>query len=175
MAQPDEKKLRNQDIPDEEEGGSGGESSGGSTGEIHFRYKDAMSVEPRDDLLPPSEIKRLLAVHKELHKDRVDKQKITRKERKALKEGRVTRVAEQGFRVGRGFGGGAGRYSPYKQHRIAQKAQFSGMDKQVIGLPSENRAETNEEQRDALENRLENRNELRFQNTPKFNPKPRPF
>lgn len=168
---PDEKKIvKNQNILDEEKSGS----SGSSTGEIHFRYKDAMSVEPRDDVLPPSEIKRLLTVHKEIHKERVNKQKLARKERKALKEGRVARVAVNGVRAGRG-GGGGGRYSPYKQHPITQKAQFSGMDKQVIGLPSENQAQTNEELRDALENRLQNRNELRHQNTPKFNPKPRPY
>jgi len=36
--------------------------------------------------LSPQELKRLLAAHKELHKARVDKQKLLRKERQAIKE-----------------------------------------------------------------------------------------
>jgi len=172
MSNDNEKKI-DQDEEGKQDSGSG--DLGEIGGEIRFRYKDAMSIAPRDDVLPSSEIKRLLAVHKELHKERVDKQKVTRKERKTLKEGRTHFAAGDGLRSGYG----SGQHSTYKQHPITNKAQFSGMDRQVISLPNENRAETNEEKRNDLENRLEhrleNRNELRRQNTPGFNPKPRPF
>ncbi|MEO8400645.1 MAG: hypothetical protein ABI597_02465 [Gammaproteobacteria bacterium] len=169
MAFDDEK---NKKIIQDEDDSQGGETgAGGVAGEIGFRFKDAMSIDPRDDALPPSEIKRLLAVHRELHKARVDKQKILRKERNALKQ----QGSKAQNRTGLGYGSGGGRYSPYKKHPISSKAQFSGVDRQVTGLPSENIADTNKEQRDELENRNELRNELRYQNAPKFNPKPRPY
>jgi hypothetical protein len=160
-------------IDQDEEGSQGGESGdtgqGGVTGAVHFRYQDSLSTR-RDDALPPTEIRRLLAIHQDLHKEFVNKQKLTRKERKALKEGRKTLDGR------RGYGHGAGRVSIYKQHPITSKAQFSGMDPQVIGLPNENLQNTNDDKRNELENRLEhrleNRNELRA--TPKFNPVPRP-
>lgn len=162
-------------IDQDEEGSQGGESGdtgqGGVTGAVHFRYKDSLSTGPRDDALPPTEIKRLLAIHQDLHKEFVNKQKLTRKER-ALKEGRRTLDSRRGF----GYGHGAGRVSPYKQHPITSKAQFSGMDRQVVGLPNDNLQNTNDDKRNELENRLEhrleNRNELRA--APKFNPVPRP-
>jgi hypothetical protein len=151
-------------IVDEEED-EGSQGSGGQTGEIEFRYKDAMSVANRDDLLPASEIKRLLIVHKDIHKERVDKQKATREQRNALKQGKyvVPSVARQ-------LAGRGGRVSPYKKHPISDRAQFSGVDKQVVGIPTENAANTNSELKDKLENRLQNR----LQNTPKFNPRLRP-
>jgi hypothetical protein len=146
---------------DSEDGGTSGQ-----TGEIEFRYKDAMSVANRDDLLPASEIKRLLIVHKDIHKQRVDKQKATREQRNALKEGKYVApsVAQQLA------GGGGGSVSPYKKHPISDRAQFSGVDKQVVGIPTLNEANTNSELKDKLENKLQNR----LQNTPKFNPRPRP-
>ena len=150
----------------EEEDDEGSQGSGGQTGEIEFRYKDAMSVANRDDLLPASEIKRLLIVHKDIHKERVDKQKATRAERNALKEGKYVAPSIAQQLSGRG----AGRSSPYKKHPISDKAQFSGVDKQVVGIPTLNEAKTNEELKDKLENKLQNR----LQNAPKFNPRPRP-
>jgi hypothetical protein len=153
-------------IIEDETGESGSGSFGGQTGEVEFRFHDATQVANRDDLLPPEEIKRLLIVHKETHKARVDKQKITREQRNALKQGVYVAptVAQQ---LGRGGSGGS--VSPYKKHPISDKAQFSGIDKQVIGIPSLNEADTNPEQKDKLENRLQNR----LQNAPKFNPRPR--
>jgi hypothetical protein len=167
-----EKKLTADDEEKKSGGdeGESGETGGTSSGEIHFRYKDILSTVPRDDVLPDSEIKRLLIVHQDLHKDRVDKQKAVRKERQALKEGRTkvwTSYDEK--RMGRGFSGGSS--SPYKSHPITNKAQFSGIDRQVTSLPTENQAETNSDLRDQLEN--QNRNVLRH--SPKFNPKPRPY
>ena len=154
-------------IESDEEGEGGTGTGGGAAGEIKFRYKDPYSVSPRDEQLPSEEIKRLLTIHKDQHKGQVDKQKQTRKERAALKEGKVLYNKQQN--QGRGFGPG-GRMSNYKSHPIALKAQFSGIDKQVSNLPNENEAKTNPE----LQNRLENRNELRLGQRQTFNPKPRP-
>lgn len=140
--------------------GTGDEGRGGVGGKIRFKFRDAAMLPPRDDVLPESEIRRLLIVHKDLHKDRVDKQKSTRKERSALKEGKIHLRANQGF----GLGGG----SQYKTHPLSNKAQFSGIDKQTIGLPTEFDAETNLEMREKLENRLVHRA------APKFTPKLRP-
>ncbi len=171
-------KNDNENIDQDEEDSKGGESGdtgqGGVAGEVRFRYKESLATTPRDDALPPTEIKRLLAVQHDRHKEYVNKQKLTRKDRKALKEGRLQIRQGPGSRRGHG----AGRGSHYKQHPITNKAQFSGMDRQVIALPNENMANTNDDRRNELENRLENRlqnrNELRYQNTPKFNPTPRP-
>lgn len=151
---------------DEDEGGQGGQ-----TGAIQFRYQDPFAEKKRDDALPPSEIKRLLTIHNELHKERVDKQKLTRKDRKALKEGKLTATAQYQQNLRQGRGGSGGFASRFKSHPISNKAQFSGIDRQVVAIPSENKAETNEEQRNELENRLLNR----MRHTPKFNPKPSPF
>ena len=143
--------------------------SGGTTGEIEFHYKDAAQLDNRDDLLTPAEKKRILAVLPEAHKDLVHKQRQTREERKALKEGKKSAELNQK----RGLGSGAGYQSRFKEHPISQKAQFSGIDRQVIALPNQNEAETNPEMKDRLENRLENRLTNRLQNTKTFNPKPR--
>jgi len=147
------------------------EGSDGVAGEVRFRYKDAMSIDPRDDALPLPEANRLLAIHKDIHKSYVDKQKQTRKERKLLKEGRNSLTSRQSADVALQAGVRGGRSSPYKKHPISNKAQFSGVDRQISSLPTENIAETNEQQR----NELENRNELRHRNVPQFNPKLRPY
>jgi hypothetical protein len=149
---------------EDESGDSGGEQ-GGQSGAIEFRIQDLVGP-ARDDLLSPSEIKRLLVVHKDLHKSRVDKQKALRDERAAIKEGRYVSTMETKYGKGYGMGGGV---SKYKTHPISHKAQFSGIDKQVIGIPTLNEADTNPEAKDALENRYENKH----RNTPKFNPRPR--
>lgn len=154
-----------EDDQDGDQGETGGQGSG-----IEFRYVDVLSTEPRDDLLPPNEIKRLLGTHQELHKQRVDNQKLTRKERKAIKEGRVILTSNASYRAGmRATGGG---FSAYKTHPIAHK--FSGMrDTKISSFPSDNNAETNLNKKEELQNRLENKLSLR--NMPKFNPKPRPY
>lgn len=150
--------------------GSGEEGKSGKSGEIQFRYTDILSTPPRDDALPPEEIRRLLAVHKDLHKGRVEKQKLTRKERKALKEGRIIFNATAAYRAG--VGGAGGPASAYKTHPIAIK--FSGIrDQKVSAFPSDNISETNLDKKNELENRLEN--QLRLRHAPTFNPKPRPY
>lgn len=168
----DEKKLKIEEDETEQDSGSGDSGQvgtggqGGVGGKIHFRFRDAASLPPRDDVLPPTEIKRLLTVQSGLHKDRVDKQKLTRKERAAIKAGKKHLVSNYTQGLGQGNFGGSSRF---KQHPITNKAQFSGIDKQTIGLPTEFDAETNAEMRDRLENRFQHRN------VPKFNPKPRPM
>lgn len=153
---------------DESQGGEGSQSgetgSGGKTGEVGFRFKTEIF---RDDQLPPAEIRRLLQIHKEAHKAYVTKQKLTRKERLALKEGRKDLTSQ--YRLGQGAGGGG--LSSYKKHPISNKAQFSGIDKQLSALPTENEADTNAELREKLENKYNHR----YTPTKQFNPKPRPY
>jgi hypothetical protein len=154
----------NQD-QDDESGDSG--HLGGSGVEFHF---DISPGERRDDLLSTEELKRLLKVHHDLHYDLVKKQKIERKNRNEIKEGKRPTVAND-YSIGNsGFGANQGG----KQHPLTQKAYFSGIDKQVIGLQSENVANTNEGQKNELEARLELKNRLQHKNAPKFNPTPRP-
>jgi len=148
---------------DEEEGT--GTAGGGVGGKIHYKFQDAASIPPRDDALPPSEIRRLLIVHRDVHKERVDKQKLTRKEREALKEGKLHLVA--GYRQALGIReGGIGKFVPHPI--LKDKAQFGVIDRQNNNNPTEFDAETNLEMRDKLENRFVHRN------APKFHPKPRP-
>lgn len=142
-----------------------GTGTGGQSGSIHFRYHDIYSSHSRDDLLPMTEIQRLLAVEGERHKALVVNQKHERQQRKKLKN------LPQNYHAGIGYRAG-GQQSPYKAHPITQRAQFSGMDKQVTTLPSENAANTNSDVKEALENRLEQRLQQRMQyrSTPKLRP-----
>jgi hypothetical protein len=157
---------RNETVDDDSDTGSSG---GGKTGAIEFRFQDGMAGLRRDDLLAPNEMNRLMLVHENMHKARVEKQRITRQDRAAKKEGRFVAQPESRNRHGLGGGGGGGS-SKFKKHPISNMAQFSGIDKQVVGVPSLNEAETNAEMKDTLENRLENK----YRNTPRFNPRPRP-
>lgn len=143
---------------------SGGESSTGGTAggtgtEIHFRYKDVLSDAPRDDALPQiTDIKHALAIHKDLHKFLVDKQKQTRKDRANLKEGKLT--ATMDYSLGKGYGAQSG----YKEHWVHKK--FRGRDRQISAVPTQYDANTNEQLREQLENKL------RLRHAPKFNPRP---
>lgn len=141
----------------------GSDSSTGTQSGIVFR-EFIGSAPSREDLLPPDEKKRLIIVHQDLHEVRVKKEKSLREDRKALKEGKITVESyHQGM--------SSGFQSQYKINPIlADKAQFSGIDRQVIPLPSENVAETNQENR----NELEHQYRLRYapDSAPRFNPKP---
>lgn len=155
-------KKFNEDEFEDEDSGSGSSSQG-----IEFRF-DLLTGETRDDLLSSADLKRLLAVHNERHYELVKKQKIERKTRSEVKEGKRPSVSNA-------YGtGGYGMGSEYKPHPISEKAYFSGIDKQVIGIASENLANTNEGQKNELEQRLELKNRLQHTHTPKFNPTPRP-
>ena len=152
----------NKDFLDEDENGG----LGGQTGEIHFRYKDVMSVGPRDDMLSPQQISHFENIHQDVHKGLVDKQRETRKERAAAKVGQKHYSAntnQYGLNAG-------GANNQFKQHWMSQLAKNSGKDTQVSNIPTENQANTNDKLKEELQNRLENR--LRHQNTPKFHPKP---
>jgi hypothetical protein len=149
------------------EGGTG-TSGGGQSGKIEFRFQDAMQIPSRDDLLPANEIRRLEFVHKETHKEWVTKQKNTRIERAARKEGHPTQRLPAQYQVG--YGGGGGSMSRYKKHPISDK--FRGMaDPQQNPVPNLNDSQTNAELKEQLQNQLRNR----LQNQPKFNPRPRPI
>lgn len=171
MAEDDKKKiipLRKTD--QEDEGSSGKSGSGGQTGAVEFRFKDAMSVAGRDDTRPPSEIRRLQVVHKDIHKERVKKAMHTRKDRASRKDGNPAIRQPAQYQVG--YGGG-GAISKYKKHPVSDKMR--GMaDPQVIGIPGLQDASTNSELKDRLENKLQNQLQNRYQNVPKFNPRPRP-
>lgn len=169
----DEKKRLAELAEEEGESGEGEGGISGQTGEIKFRYRDILSTEPRDDVLPEAEIRRLLLVHEDIHKERVDKQKATRKERDDIKNGRVNANSYDGLGLRKGGGGGGGN-SPYKQHPVSNHAQFSGAtDRKITGVPSDSLAETNDDIKQDLLDKLD----LRFQhkNVPKFNPTPRPY
>lgn len=156
--------MKNDINQDDDEGGSDGKQ-----GNIEFRFVDERLKPTRDDLLPPNEIKRLHNVLKDVHKGHVDKQKRTRDERKTLKNGKY--VAPQ---QGRSLGGGGSASHRHSNHPLlSKKAQFDGIDKQVVGIPALNEADTNPDLKAELENRLENRLQNRLQNTPQFNPRPR--
>jgi len=151
-----------------EEDSSSGESGHSGAGGVEF-HLDLLAGQPRDDLLSPNELKRILKVHNEIHYDLVKKQKNERKERLDVKEGKRPAVANNAF-----GNGGFGMNNGLKTHPITAKAYFSGIDKKVIGIASENIAETNQDKKNELEQRLELKNRLQHTHTPKFNPTPRP-
>jgi hypothetical protein len=141
------------------EGAEGTGTSGGQGGQIEFRDFIGTGAGSREDLLAPQDKLHLLSMHKEVHETRVKKQKALREARLAVKQGKVS---VDSYRQGLAS---AGTNAQYKANPIlANKAQFSGIDRQVNALPNENVAETNPEQRYQLSNRMEN--------TPRFHPKP---
>lgn len=152
------------DIKKHGEGEGEGESGQGgkATGSIQFTFKDERLGSQRDDLSPEEE-KRLLAVLKDTHKERVDKQKRTRKERADIKNGRISLNASHRGMVARGGGGGQSRF---KKHPISDK--FAGRDPQVSPLTDKYTGETNP----ANQEQLEYQHQLRHRHTMQFNPRP---
>ena len=146
---------------DEEEEGS---ATGGRSGDVEFRDFLASGDRLRDDQLPPDEKKRLLNNHKDIHQSTVEKQKSLRELREDLRNGKTNL---QDYRNNLP---GAEARSQYKPHLIlADKAQFSG-DRQTNQVPNENAANTNDADRNRLEN--EYRQKYQPQPGPAFNPKP---
>ncbi len=146
------------------EGDETGEGTGGQTGAIEFRDFITAQTSLRDDNLPPDELRRLRAVHGIAHELRVKKQKELRDTRQDLKNGKITL---DNYRQGLA----AEMNSKYPPHpTLANKAQFSGIDKQENVVPSLNEAKTNDENRNELENRYQNK--YQPQMGKKFNPKP---
>ncbi len=160
---------------------SEGSSEGGKAEEVKFRYRDAMSVDPRDDLLP-------LAVREAFimgHADRVNRQKQKRAEMFAARQQpQQNKTASRGYAV-RGSSRGGGQYSRHASHPLlSQKKQFDGISQNVSplvvnadGLENLDAQNTNPENRQKLEARpvpgLQNRQQLRYER--KFNPRPSPF
>ncbi len=157
----------NTNDPEKEGGGEeGGESGeGGKSGSIEFHDFLSTGENIRDDMLSRDEIRRLLSTHKDSNELRVKSQKDKRDDYKKLKEGKM---ALQVFRETHGIG--AGRSAFRANPALRDKAQFSGVDRQVNALPTENMADTNQEKKDELLNELRHR--LGYAATPKFNPKP---
>lgn len=152
------------DAGEVETGDTGEGSQGGAAGEIRFKEFISLGEKGRDDLLTGEDRRRLLAVHETAHEADVKLQKETRDQRKAVKEGKVS-LAQ--YRDGLS----KGQFTQYKSHpMLSAAAQFSGTDRQINALPTENLAETNQDKR----------NELQYQynlvhrpeHAPKFNPKP---
>lgn len=143
------------DHPSDEDGGSGTGS------QIQFADFITGRSGLREDQLPPDELRRILAVHDDAHEARVKKQKELRDQRKDLKEGKMT-LDE--YRQSQ-------KNSQYPPHPLlSEKAQFSGMDKQNNPVPTDSQTQTNEGDKNELEN------QYRLRNAPemgkKFNPRP---
>jgi hypothetical protein len=169
----DKKWYLNAADEDEEIGGEGKGGKGGKSGEIEFRYHDIFSSEPRDDALPQVEIDRLLRTHIDLHKDRVDKQKATRKERDDIKKGKKHQTGYDALGLRAGGGGGS---LGYKTHPLSNHAQFSGaVDKKVTGVPCDSLAETNDDQKQQLLAELDLRHQHKHVPKHSNTPKPRPY
>lgn len=158
MAKDVDKYKKNSGDDDDTDAGSGGQA-----GSVEFHDFLGVGGESRDDQLSAAERERLLSAHHGLHEALVKKQKATREERKAMKEGKLSR---ENYREGL-----QNKSSQFPSHPIlSDKAQFSGIDRQVNNLSTENLADTN----DDLRNELNHQYNLvhRPENAPKFNPKP---
>lgn len=135
------------------------DGKGGKSGEVEFTYHNPLAGTRRDDLLPENEKNRLLKVHQSIHKDRVIKQKQTREQRAAVREGR-----QAYFQSGLGS---QSLSSSYKTHPISNKAQFAGIDRQNQMIPTENIADTNQDAR----KELQLQHQLQYQ--PDYTPNPK--
>ena len=66
---------------------------------------------------------------------------------------------------------GAGMNAQYRINPVlANKAQFSGVDRQVNALPNENVAETNNEKKEELQYQYNLRHRPQYAHAPKFIP-----
>lgn len=141
-----------------------GEGGSGQAGGIAFRDFVTGTSQQRDDQLLPDELRRLRAVHNTAHELRVKKQKEVRVERENVKNGKVTLADYRQSKA-------AELSSKYPPHPLlANKAQFSGVDKQENQVPSLSETQTNDENRNELENRYEKKYQPEMGK--KFHPKP---
>jgi hypothetical protein len=158
------------DQDDESTGGEGGQSDTGTGASGVAFHLDFLTGERRDDLLSSEELKRRLIVHNDILYDLVKKQKIERKTRLEIKEGKRPTVSNA-YPGGTGYGMGDNKV---EKHPVTEKAYFSGIDKKVIGVLSESENIANEDKKNKFEQTLELKNRLQHTHTPKFNPTPRP-
>lgn len=152
-------------VEDDSEGESG-QSTGGQSGQIEFRDFLAGGERLRDDL-SPDELKHALAVLSDASEQRIKDQQKKRDLYKDLRNGKVPL---------RDFRAAMGMNVDYRAHpTLADKAQFSGADKEVNALPTENIAETNNEKRNQLQMQYNLRHHPEYANTNKLTPKLTPF
>ncbi len=162
---PKNKKRKKIFLEKDETDEGAGSGTGGKSGAIEFREFIKSSESLRDDLLTGEEKRRYLGVHERIHEGVVKKQKNLADERKKLKDGKVSLAAH------RSGLSAASLNTQYKSHPVlSQKAQFSGIDRQVNALPEENIADTNKENREELQHRYQLKHQP--QNRPGFNPQP---
>jgi hypothetical protein len=146
---------------------TGSDGSSGQGGAIEFRDFVTPRSASRDDNLPPDELKRMLATHNLAHELLVKKQKETRDQRKQVKDGKVTL---DNYRQGLASANGSSNYPPHPL--LSNKAQFSGIDKQTNPVPTEANTQTNDQNRNELENQYRLTHQPQPQMGKKFNPRP---
>lgn len=168
---PDDKYKKKTGIAEQDEESGGETGAGGKGGQVEFRDFLAAGESFRDDLLPPEEKRRLLAVHGSDHERRVNEQKQKRDQLKAVKDHKIPlQVYRQSM--------GAGMNERYKLHFLTHTVQFgSGItDTNVNSVPNENNAETNNEKRKELQLNYDLVNRPEMASQPKFiPPKPTPY
>lgn len=145
--------------------------AGGATGSgIEFRDFITADSLKRDDQLSADDKYRLKKQHVDLTLNLIKKQKDKRTERQQVREGKLSVEAYRHSTMG------AGMASQYKVNPIlAKSAQFSGIDRQVTAIPTENIAETNNDKREELQLQYSLQHKPEYAYTQKFNPKPSPF
>jgi hypothetical protein len=157
-------------LEDENQGDDGDESSGsqgGRSGQVEFH--DFLSPGgSREDLLSYDEKKHLLLIHKDGNEIRLKKAKDLIADRLKIKE-KVGKFLHSVYEYGKSFAQGA--HNQYKPNpALHDKAQFSGVDKQVSPDSTINDAITNEAERQEPEN--EYRKRFTPELTPHFRPTP---
>ncbi len=125
-------------IHGEDTNGEGG--SGGKAEEVKFRFKDAMSLDPRDDQI----VKHLVDTHPAKHKSLVDQQKSKREEYDRVRRGEIK--AERGYSLGQGSGGG-GKVLPHKILKDSPQHTTS-TDPKISSNPNEFEADSNKKEQE---------------------------
>lgn len=170
MSDDDYKKSGDEE--DESGQGAGGQSGSG----IAFRDFTESATAKRDDFLNPSEIKRLLGVHKELSARLIEKAKELKEVREKLKE--LVRNGKLSRATYRQQGGHAeltqeNNFNPHPH--LWDKVPYVGRNP-VNQLPSNSTANTNEEARHTNELKYTPKQQPRLHHTPRYTPnKPTPF
>jgi hypothetical protein len=178
MSTADEDKRKKYLLLNAEEDETGEDGSGTSTGAAGsgVEFHDFLAPQPaREFPLSLSDQRRLLAMHDEVHKNNVLKQKSIKEDRKQIREKNVKVGAHRwgyGTGIGTGTGVGGGQ-NQYKNHpTLSNKAQFSGIDKQINPLATDNVSDTNNADRNELQNQYTLRYAPELAPGLRFNPKP---
>lgn len=159
----DEKKTFSQEII-KQTVDLGEEDQGGSGSAIEFHdFLSGRSSEER--ALSPEEEKRILLTHRSAQAVHIEKAKQQKENMKQFKNQAAYEKSQR-----------AGQEGFPPNPRIANEAQFGGQDKKMNGDPSlrETNDDTNPGQKQALQNRLENKHRLTAQPTHSFTPSFKP-